>query len=168
MLAEILRRTPGWAFVLFFVLLAVGYLQSKGQVVKRGRVAVLPVAMIVLSLYGVMSAFGNSSVALVSWTAGAGIAGWVGVLLGIPRGVRYSRAAGAFSVPGSWLPLALMMAIYFTRYATAVVLARQLPVAGEPAFVGSVGLCYGACSGLFLARVLVIRRAAERSSEDRA
>ncbi len=160
MLAEILRRTPAWVFILFVVLLAFGYLQSKDRVVKRSQAALLPVAMIVLSLYGVLSAFGVSSVALASWTAGVGIAGWLGVIFGIPRNVRYLPETQSFSVPGSWLPLALMMAIYFMRYATAVIVARQLPMAGDPAFVGSVSLGYGLCSGLFLARVLVIRRSA--------
>ena len=65
MLIEILQRTPPWVFVLFFALLALGYFQSRSRTVSRRRVSILPVAMIVLSLYGVFSAFGIAPVGLV-------------------------------------------------------------------------------------------------------
>jgi lipopolysaccharide export LptBFGC system permease protein LptF len=58
LLIEILKRTPPWVFFLFFVLLAVGYYQSKDRIVGRGKVAILPIIMIALSFYGVLSAFG--------------------------------------------------------------------------------------------------------------
>lgn len=160
LLIEILKRTPPWVFVLFFVLLALGYFQSKDQAVSRGKVLLLPIAMIGLSFYGVVSAFAFSPIGLICWLLGIGIAAWLGILLAMPRGVSYSIETKLFSVPGSWLPLALMMAIFFTKYAVAVILARQLPLAGEVAFIGSISLCYGLFSGLFLARALVIRRAA--------
>ncbi|MGE5820140.1 MAG: DUF6622 family protein, partial [Deltaproteobacteria bacterium] len=56
-------------------------------------------------------------------------------------------------------------AIFFTKYAVGVILARQLPVANEPVFVGSISLCYGFLSGIFLARALVIRRSAQRTTK---
>ena len=160
MLVEILKRTPPWVFVLFFVLLAIGYFQSKDRAVSRVKVSLLPIAMIGLSFYGVVSALAFSPVSLFCWLLGIGVATWFGVILSIPRGVSYSIEAKLFSVPGSWVPLALMMAIFFTKYVVAVVLARQLPFAGEVTFMGSISLCYGLFSGLFLARALVIRRAA--------
>ena len=160
MLVEILRRTPSWVFVLFFVLLAVGYFQSKDRTVGRGRVSLLPVAMTALSLFGVLSAFGTAPVGLVSWVGGVGVAGRIGVALAVPRGVSFSAESRSSFVPGSWLPLALMMAIFFTKYAVGVVLARQLPIAGELAFIGAVSFCFGSLSGLLLARAVVIWRAA--------
>ena len=147
-------------FVLFFVLLAVGYFQSKDRTVSRGKVSILPVAMIALSFYGVVSAFGFAPFGLVSWLLGIGVAARLGVNFSAPRGVSFSTETELFSVPGSWLPLALMMAIFFTKFIVAVILARQLPVGSETIFIGSISLCYGLFSGLFLARALVIRRAA--------
>ena len=140
--------------------MAVGCVQSKDRVVSRGKVSLLPAAMIGLSFYGVVSAFAFSAVSLMCWVLGIGIAAWLGVMLAIPRGVTYSTETKLFSVPGSWLPLALMMAIFFTKYVVAVMLARRLSIAGEVTFIGSISLCYGLFSGLFLARALVIRRAA--------
>lgn len=53
---------------------------------------------------------------------------------------------------------------FFVKYAVGVILARQLPIASEPAFIGAISLSYGALSGLFLARALVVWRAARHSS----
>lgn len=165
MLIEILKRTPSWVFVLFFVLLALGYSQSKKRVFSRGNISILPAAMIVLSFYGVLSAFGLSVVGLISWLAGVGVAVWLGVTLVSPSGVSFSTETQSFSVPGSWLPLALMMAIFFTKYAVGVILARQLPIASEPAFTGAISFCYGLLSGVFLARALVVWRSARHHSK---
>lgn len=156
MLIEILKRTPPWVFVLFFALLALGYFQSKGRTVSRSKVSIVPVAMIVLSLYGVFSAFGAAPIGLAFWVLGVAIAIGVGVKLATPQGVTFAAETQSFFVPGSWLPLVLMMAIFFIKYCVGVILARQLPVASETEFVGLVSLSYGLLSGVFLARAIVI------------
>ena len=158
MLVEILKRTPPWVFVLFFVLIAFGYSQSRNRVVSRVNVTLLPVVMIVLSFYSVLSAFGIAFVGLISWVFGVGVAVWLGVTLARPVGVRFSTETQLLSVPGSWLPLVLMMAIFFTRYAVGVMLARHLPIVYAPAFIGSISLWYGFLSGIFFARALVVWR----------
>jgi hypothetical protein len=165
MFIEILKHTPSWVFVLFFVLLAMGYFQSKDRTVSRGRVSILPVAMIALSFYGVFSAFAIVPVGLVSWVVGVLAAVWLGVRIAAPRGVAFSIDTQLFSVPGSWLPLALMMAIFFTKYAVGIIQGRHLPIANEPVFIGSISLCYGFFSGLFLARALVIWGSAKRTNQ---
>lgn len=158
MLIEILKRTPSWVFILFFFLVAVGYFQCKDRVIGRGKVFMLPFAMITLSFFGVLSAFGFIPVGVIPWVVGVGVAGWLGAKLVTPRGVSFATETQLFFVPGSRLPLALMMAIFFTKYAVGVIQARQLPIASEPIFIGSISLCYGFLSGAFLARAFVIRR----------
>jgi hypothetical protein len=165
LLIEILKRTPSWVFILFFVLLAVGYSQSKDRTVSRSHVTVLPVAMIVLSFYGVVSGLGIAPVGLISWLVGVGVAMWLGVALAKPCGVSFSTETKSYFVPGSWLPLVLMMAIFFTKYAVGLISARQLPILVEPAFIGSISFCYGFFSGVFLARALVIWRSARQGGK---
>jgi hypothetical protein len=161
---EILKHTPPWVFVLFSVLLALGYLQSRDRTVTRGMVAVLPVAMTALSFYGVVSAFGVAPVGFMCWLAGVIIALPLGVNIAGPRGVSFATESRSFSVPGSWLPLALMMAIFFTKYAVGVVHGLRLAIAGEPAFVGAISLCYGLLSGIFVARAIAIWRSAAHTA----
>ena len=136
-----------------------GYRQSKDRTISRGEVAILPVTMLGLSLYGVVSAFGISQpVGLVSWSVGIFIAGLFSIKSPLPTGISYSAKDRSYSVPGSWLPLLLMMVIFFIKYAVGVILARKLPIANGQFFIASVSLCYGLISGLFLIRALVIWR----------
>ncbi len=166
MLIEIVKRTPFWVLVLFLVLLAFGWSQSRDRTVSRGGIAVLPVAMIALSLYGLISDFGIVVAGLTAWIAGIAIAVLGGVRLGVPRGVVFSPATRSFSVPGSWIPLALMMIIFFMKYAVGVMVARHLAVVREPMFVVALAVCYGFLSGLFLARAIVIARSAATAVSD--
>lgn len=156
MLIEILRHTPAWVFGLFFVLLVTGYRQTKDRRMRRGVLAVLPAAMFALSFYGVASGLGMSTAALGAWIVGIGVAVALGVISRWPRRAAFSKNENAFFVPGSWMPLLLMMLIFFTKYAVAVSLARKLPIASRSLFMVCVPLCYGFFSGLFLARAIVI------------
>ena len=162
---EILKRTPLWVFALFFVLLAVGYYQSKDRVISRRNVTILPVAMLGLSFYGVLSAFGITSFVLTAWLAGVGIAVWLGLKTVNLRGISFTTETRSFSVPGSWLPLCLMMTIFFTKYAVGVILTRKLPIAGDLTFIGLISLMYGLFSGLFLARAAAIMRSAKHAAD---
>jgi non-heme chloroperoxidase len=168
LLVQIIERTPSWVFVLFFVLVGLGYVQSRNRTVRRGSVAIIPLAMIALSLYGVLSAFGVAPAGLVFWLLGVGIAVWLGLNLPSPRGLSFSSESRSFFVPGSWIPLGLMMAIFFTKYAVNVIQARHLPIATGLIFIGAASLCYGILSGAFLVRALVIRRAAGRTTVSNA
>jgi hypothetical protein len=145
-------------FVLFFVLLALGYTQTKDRRVSRGRVSILPVAMLALSCFGVVSAFGPGAAPLTAWIIGIGVAAALALLARWPQGVSFSAEANSYLVPGSWIPLLLMMLIFFTKYAVAVVVARKLAIAARPLFVPGVALCYGFFSGLFVGRAAVIWR----------
>lgn len=160
MIIEILRRTPPWVFALFVLLLYLGYAQSRKRTVTTARLAILPVLMPTLSLSGVLSVFGADPVALSCWLAGLIAAAVLVRAIGVPKGVAYSPDSRTFSVPGSWWPLALIMAIFFARYAVTVALAMNPSLARLAAFAAAVGATYGLPSGYFVARALNIRGAA--------
>lgn len=162
MLVQIVKHTPVWVFVLFFVLVVYGYWQTRDKSILPYRVAILPAIMILLSFYGVLSAFGLSRLVLLFWVAGVGIAVWVGMLIGAPRGVHYSSTTRLYSVPGSWLPLGLMMVIFFTKYTVGVLTARHIAIVKTEDFAILVGCTYGFLSGLFLSRAFVIWRVRPR------
>lgn len=159
LLIEIIKHTPPLVFVLFFVLLVMGYRQSRDRVIGRGKITVLPIAMISLSFLGVISAFGVwQPISLVSWVVGVSISGLLSVRFPSPLGVSYSAKDLSFLVPGSWLPFYLMMAIFALKYTVGVILARQLPILHEESFIASVSLFYGLIGGIFLFRALCIMR----------
>ncbi len=164
MFMQILKGTPGWVFVLFFVLLALGVAQSRPRRISAARVAILPVVFLSMSLLGVVSVFGAGVPALPAWAVGVGGAVLLNRILRMPAGVRWDGSLGVFEVPASWAPLALMMTIFFARYAIAVCLALMPGLARAPGFAAAAGLAYGLLSGMFLARALRVWSQREASA----
>jgi hypothetical protein len=156
MILQILQRTPPWVFVLFAVLLLLGVLQSRSREIGRARVALMPAIFLPLSLWGVWSTFGPQALAFGAWVAAVGAAVLINRYTRVPRQVSYAPETRLFHVAGSWTPLAMMMAIFFTRYVIAVSLAMQPSLKTMPLFAAGVGAAYGLMSGSFLARAVRI------------
>ncbi|MFY9316776.1 MAG: DUF6622 family protein [Burkholderiales bacterium] len=156
MFLQILERTPPWVFGLFAVLVVLGLMQRRTRELGRLRVSLLPAVFLPLSLFAVGSAFGAAPLAYMGWLAGVAAAVLANRRARWPRQVAYVADTVMFRVAGSWVPLALMMAIFFTRYAVAVTTAIQPALKASLAFAAAVGFAYGALSGAFLARALRI------------
>jgi len=153
-LMQILRGTPIWVYALFLGLIALGYLQSKPRDVAPAMVAVLPVALGLFSLGRVLSAFGPEPLGLAAWAAGTAAALLLNRALKLPVGAYWSAATDTFHVPGSWVPLALMMSVFFARYALAVSLVMAPALVHSPGFAIAASFGFGLLSGLFVARAL--------------
>ena len=169
-LTQILRGTPLWVYPLFFGLIVLGYLQSRPREVAPARLALLPLALGLFSLSRVYSQFGADPLALGAWAAGTAAALLANRALKQPAGARWSEATGTFHVPGSWVPLALMMAVFFARYALAVILAIMPGIAHAAGFASAASFGLGLLSGMFLARALWVwsRRPAPRGDSPAA
>jgi len=155
-MTQILTHTPLWVFGLFFGLVYLGYLQSRTRQVSRGRLILLPIVMLAWSLYSVWSTFDAhlTALALAAWACA-----WVAVvaiaMLRAPsRRAAYDASTKQFTVPGSWVPLALMMGIFFFKYAVAVVQVVKPGVLESTVGVVVVAGVYGLFSGMFMARAL--------------
>lgn len=157
---EILAHTPPWVFAVFLALLSLGYHQSRNRTVSRGRLLLLPVAMLGLSLYGVASSFGLAFLPLLTWVFGVGVIATLGAKR--LQSSAQQVAPGFFLVKGSWWPLALMMAIFFIKYIIGYASARNLSVVLQPWFVGTSCALLGIVSGTFLARTSAAWRTGTR------
>ena len=160
MLLQILANTPKWVFVLFAALLWLGLSQLLTRRVGLSRITGLAIGMSVFSLYGTVSAFAGVPMALLAWLAGA--AAVFALLAGraAPLGTRYDAATRRFTVPGSAVPLAVMMGIFLTKYAVGITLGMQPAVARDLLFALAVSAVYGAFSGVFAARAARLWRLA--------
>ena len=166
MLTQILAHTPRWVFALFALLVWLGARQMVAGSVSLTRVTLMPVAMTGLSFYGMLSTFGDSPAALLGW-AGAATAMLLTVQRWpLPAAARYAPATRTFHLPGSAVPLALFMGIFFTKYAVGVLVAMHPALPRHAGFALGIGLLYGAFSGIFAARALRLWRLAIR--EDHA
>ncbi len=159
MLLHILAHTPSWVFVLFIALLWLGLKQMFRHEVSLVRVSALAAGMSALSVYGTASVFGAAPPALVAWFAAAAAAlAWM--LRRGATGARYDPARRRFTMPGSSTPLALMMGIFFTKYAAGIALSLQPGLARDAVFAVGVSALYGAFSGVFAARAVRLWRLA--------
>jgi hypothetical protein len=155
-----LLGAPPWVWGLLAALIALGVSQSLPRAVSLRRAAAMPVAMVVLSLYGVATGFPTQPLALAAWAAGLAGALWTARATGAWAGMRWSALERRVLVPGSWWPMLLMLAIFATKFAVGAMRAGQLAAAQEPLFAVAVGLACGGASGAFLARGLAMWKVA--------
>lgn len=161
MLIQILTHTPKWVFALFAGLMVLGVSQLAGRHIGWRRVALLPLTMLGLSLFGVVSSFaGQQPWVLAGWAAAVGLAATAIASRPLPEGTRYDPASRRFAVTGSAWPLVLMMAIFTIKYAVGVALAMQPALASQAGFAWGLSLLFGALSGVFMGRALRLWRLA--------
>lgn len=161
MLLQILSHTPTWVFALFAALLLLGLQQRVPRRVTLRRTLLMPLVMGGLGLSGVLSAFGTTAAAL-TWAA---VALAVALALGrrpAPAGSAWLPAERCFHVPGSVLPLLLMLAVFSTKYAAAVLLAMHPAWAQDSAAALGLSAFYGLAGGVFLGRAARLWRLALR------
>lgn len=162
-MSELISQTPIWVFTIFVILLLLGFIQSKERIVKIKSIFILPTAMIVFSFFGVYSAFGFTLSNISFWTAGLILPLIFGIKLSHPKLVNFSEEHNKLTIPGSWVPFILMMAIFFTKYFVAYSIARELAIVNEFMFVVTISILYGVFSGIFLSRSFVMFNARKAS-----
>jgi uncharacterized integral membrane protein len=69
---------------------------------------------------------------------------------------------GTFFIPGSWVPLVVMMAIFFAKYVNAVMHAFNAAVIATPLFIGALSAVYGLLSGYFSSRAVNLIKLAQK------
>ncbi len=154
MLTQILIHTPRWVFGLFFILLGLGYQQSKTRTVNRFLAFFFPLGMIVLSYLGVLSSFGLYLLPTSMWLLGVFLSAFIGVQYFPLKGAYYQAQEQKYCISGSWRPLLVMMAIYFTKYMVGILTGLQFTIVHNSNFVLIMSFIYGGYSGYFVARAI--------------
>lgn len=164
-ITDIIRQTPTWVGVLLAGLIWLGLSATRSRDVHIGRLALMPIAMSGLALWGVQSAFapsGRLAELLAVWVAcyaAVVAAGWNSRA---PSGTRYAPATRSLQVPGSWVPLLLILIVFLMKYGVGVQLAMEPALSHHTSFAFATTTVYGALSGLFAVRSLRVLRLARR------
>jgi hypothetical protein len=163
MILSILEHTPVWVWVTFCAVITLGILQIRTRDVSIARATVLPVVMIALSLSGVLSAFSQIPLALGAWLVGVVVSlKLAGSVLAV-RGASWSAETRHFRVPGSFVPVTLILGVFVTKYAAGVMLAINPSLAANTSVAIVLSLVYGAFAGLFWARARSLRASIQGS-----
>jgi hypothetical protein len=158
MFIQIITNAPVWIWPLLLGLIALGYTQTFSRRMSLRKVVIMPVAMMVFSILGTVSAFGMSLTSILPW-----IIALMGAtaLLGLrerPNGSFYDNHARVFRVSGSWVPMVLILAIFFTKFAVGVSLAIRPNLRLDPTFISTFSMLYGLFSGVFTGRAVRLIR----------
>jgi uncharacterized membrane protein len=159
--APIVTHTPVWVWGLLAALLVLGWMQSRDRTASLAAVCATPVAMTLFSLWSTLFAFGRTPLlqeAMVAWLLAAALT--ASLLSQRPARAWYDRATRSFELAGSWLPMALFLSVFLTRYVVAVLLALHPGLPFDRAFTLPAATLYGVFSGLFLGRVAQLWRLA--------
>ena len=153
-IASIVSRTPAWVFMVFAVLIAIGLRQTQPRVVSRRRLIVLPLVVAAYSLNGVAMASHGSPLALTMWS----VAVLVAFLLTYvsPPGGAVSETASTVRVPGSWVPMVVIVGLFAARYAYNVMLAMHPEVMHAAGFMTLFSALFGFLGGLLLSRSVLL------------
>jgi hypothetical protein len=154
MLLEIFSHIPRWVFALFIALLWLGATQLFTRTASLTRVTAPAVALTVWSLYGTATAFPQEPLTLLAWALTTLAVVALVLERPLPVGTTFDTWQRRFTLPGSAVPLALMMGIFFTKFAVGMALATQPALASSPTFALGISAVYGCFSGVFMGRVV--------------
>lgn len=161
-LLEILNHVPLFVWGILAALVAMGVRLSRTTAMTPRRVVALPLVWLVIGLWGVKSGAGLFSPAGLAWAGGLLAGATLVRLLRWPGQVRYDATARRFIVPGSWIPLTLMLAIFAVKAYAGMTLAMHPDVAHQVGFAVGTSAVFGFLSGCFLGRSLGILSARPR------
>lgn len=152
-----LQHIPVWFFMLLIGLIAMGLLQTRTRQLRSKRLLGIGIALTVFTLVGVVQQWRHTSwlaLGLFSWAATLWASVWVLGQGTAPQGASYNPETRRFTVPESWLPLALFMTIFACKFAVGMLNATAPEhIHSAQAAIG-ISALYGLFSGLLNARAL--------------
>ena len=156
MFMQILLHTPIWVWLMLCALVALGISQWRDRRVRRGQIVILPLALLVLGLWSMAPGFLAQPLTALAWLASFGAALAWARRRAVPTTARWLAAEQRLHLPGSGLPLLIILIIFTLRYATGVSLALHPEWRGLLTVQLPLALSFGALSGLFMGRALAL------------
>ncbi|MBJ7309942.1 hypothetical protein H7U20_06995 [Rugamonas sp. CCM 8940] len=154
MLQQIISHTPIYVWAILGFLVYRGVAASQDRTVTLRSLFIIPAVMLGLSLQDIANRFGLHGAPLAAWIIGAALSTGLTWQLIDGKRINVNRAEGSVTVRGSWLPLALMMAIFCAKYAVAIAFAMSPALRQEALFAVTVCATFGLFNGVFLGRLL--------------
>ncbi len=149
MLIQILTHTPLFVWGILALLVYRGVVAMRDREVNIKSLFIIPVIMLALSLQDTLTKFGANALPLGAWSAAAAATILVVWNFGNAR-IEAGAKAGSVRIRGSWVPLAMMMAIFATKYVLAVTMVVRPQLRTDVLVSVSVCILFGIFSGYFL------------------
>jgi len=156
MIINFLLNTPFYVYWIFFSLLFVGISQLKTRSVGLRRALIIPIILILLSLYGLTHDFGITFFSTSIWIVGMISAVILNTMIKKKKEIIYLKESKTFTIAGSFIPLSMMMLLFWVKYTVGAVTALELEILYNSSFIGIFSLLYGLFTGTYLLRFYVL------------
>lgn len=160
---DIVQHIPLWVWAIFAFILVMGTRQLRETRMQRTRLLVLPGIWLVFGAWGVTKSFGTEAAPLAAWAIGLVASLALVRRLKWPGQSRFEAATQAYVVPGSVLPLVIMLGIFCAKFTLGVSLAMHPMLAQGLLFATGFSLLFGVLSGTLLGRSITILSRAKSS-----
>jgi uncharacterized integral membrane protein len=120
MLLQILIHTPVVVWALLAGLIALGLAQTRTRHARPVRVLALPALFVGLGLWSLLPGIESRPAVALLWLLALTLGSAAGRRTPLLPGTVWLAAEGRFRVPGSWIPLGFILAIFGLRYASSV------------------------------------------------
>lgn len=153
MVLQILIHTPAWVWLLLAGLVALGLRQLWPRRVRPRQLLILPAALMGLGLWSLAPAFVAQPVIGLLWLVTLASATVLARRLPA-RHATWLPATRQLQLPGSAVPLAVILTVFSLRYASGVGHALHPEWRAMTAVQAPLALLFGGISGLLLGRTL--------------
>lgn len=164
MIMLILQHVPRWVWLLLAALIALGISQTFPRHRTLRSATLFPLVMIALSFFGVISVFAQP-VALSAWAIGVTATLALSNAIDVWKNIEWSESDQRLIVPGSWIPLMLILGLFLTKFSVGVALSMHHALLDNPTFAIVVSFVYGAFSGMFLSRGMAMWKTARHAMQ---
>ena len=152
-ISQVLKNTPVWVWAILVTLIVLGANQLRTRVVSRYSVLIAPVAFLLVG----MLAAGRGSVGLAAWALALLAAAAFTFFVWRPTaGARYTPSTDRLNLPGSVIPMLLMLAMFLLNYVINVAHAINPALRAELPWQVGPAIILGALSGVFIGRAATL------------
>ncbi|MDR5857273.1 hypothetical protein P9239_00440 [Caballeronia sp. LZ062] len=154
-LQAILAGTPAWVWVLLAVLVSRGLKAMKGGTAPLSKLAVVPA---IFAAWGLLHIFTGPEAGwepAATWLVGGLFGVGIGAMLAKKSAMTVDRVRRTVSVPGSVVPMLLILATFASKFFIGFELATTASVGVDFVLVALSALISGVIAGIFAGRFLI-------------
>ncbi len=153
--SQVLKGTPIWVWSILVALIVLGVNQLRARIVSRYSVLIAPVVFLFVGL----AAAGRGPIGFSVWALALLATATVTFFVWQPTGgARYDASKDRLNLPGSVIPMLIMLAIFLLNYVINVALAINPALRSELVWQVGPAIILGALSGVFFGRALTLFR----------
>ena len=150
---KIITNIPLFVWPLFAILLIGGLKARKTGVVPLRVLILVPVAFFSWSLSSFVERYAADSLSIFLWILCLGVGFFVGFSHIRRLNLRCDKQNKMIEMPGSWIPLALSMSVFFARFAIGMIRGMQ-PHLEDSILLLGLELFSGIILGIFIGRAI--------------